>query len=168
MMEPIIIIPTRYDSERVPGKPFRALGSKTVIGRCLDLCRETEFQTCVVGDRRMVEKFETSGMVWDLWKNIFCVVDAPCRNGTERVTCLAVMMNLPDDQIIINVQGDHAYIAPRTIKAVAERKLSMPYHDVVVTAHYDLRTIAEWENPNRVKIEVAKNGSVSSFSPPLF
>lgn len=133
-----IFIPARLDSKRLPGKPLRRIKGKMLIQRCYESVMESGFEPYVV-----TSDIEIKEAVEDFGGEVVLTSKQP-RNGTERVAEAANILGLPDDEIVVNCQGDmfawhdpYFLIAP--IEAVKKEE------KVVVTTYtfnydaYDLR-----------------------------
>jgi 3-deoxy-manno-octulosonate cytidylyltransferase (CMP-KDO synthetase) len=109
----IALIPARYDSSRLPGKPLLKFGDKTMIQMVYEKTCKSVYvdKTYVVtDDERVKDSVELIG------GNVI-IVKEECVNGTERL-CKAIMNNLElfeDVNTIVNVQGDEPFIKPNHI-----------------------------------------------------
>jgi 3-deoxy-manno-octulosonate cytidylyltransferase (CMP-KDO synthetase) len=146
------IIPARYASSRFPGKPLALIAGKTLIQHVVERCQLAKRLTDVI-----VATDDTR--IWEVAQN-FCRAEmtAPGHiSGTDRIA--EVARNFPCDAVI-NIQGDEPLIDPAVIDAVAaglER-------DEMSTAATPLTDLAEYENPNVVKVVVNAAGRALYFS----
>lgn len=112
-MKIIGIIPARYASTRFPGKPLVDIYGKTMIQRVYDQSIKTKGLAEVVvatDDERIAEEVTNFGGKY--------VITSPLhQSGTDR--CAEVAAQLPEYDIIINIQGDEPYISPEQIELLS-------------------------------------------------
>ncbi len=83
--------------------------------------------------------------------------------GTDRLAEAAAHLQLADDAIVVNVQGDEPLIAPELIRAVADTLAAKP-HAAIATAAHALVSASEFFNPNVVKVVCDRDGYAHYFS----
>lgn len=113
------IIPARYHSSRLPGKPLLKISGKTIIRRTYEQTRKSRYIDKVyvaTDDDRIVD--EVNGFSC----NSVIKTDKDCLNGTERI-CYVLDQIDPKYDIIVNVQGDEPYIDPAHIDFSIEKYL---------------------------------------------
>ena len=155
-MKVLCIIPARYASTRLPGKPLRDIAGKPMVVRvCERAARAKLVQDVVVAtdDARICAAVEEHG-------GRAVMTRADHATGTDRLAEVAEKMR--DYDLIINVQGDEPLIDPGVIDALvepflADEKLPM------ATAKTLLTDEAEMENPNNVKVIVDRAGNALAF-----
>lgn len=151
----LAVIPARYASTRFPGKPLAMLHGKTMIQHVHDRCRESgAFAGVFVAtdDSRIVEAVKGFG-------GRVVMTSQSCRTGTDRVAEVARV--LPFTDIIVNVQGDEPLIHGESLRTVVRA-----FDDPAVEMASLVRRLDEDErdNPNVVKVVLAKNGDALYFS----
>ena len=109
-----VVIPARYGSTRLPGKPLLNIAGKTMIQRvweqaCLSAATEVVIAT---DDERILEVAKGFGAR-------ACMTSPDHPSGTDRLQEVAAHFGWPDEQIVVNVQGDEPMIPPRVIDQVA-------------------------------------------------
>ncbi|MGN1392936.1 MAG: 3-deoxy-manno-octulosonate cytidylyltransferase [Succinivibrionaceae bacterium] len=113
-MKYIVIIPARYSSSRLPGKPLMDICGKTMIERvAIQALKSGASRVIVATDDERIEQ---------VCKNIsveVCMTSADHNSGTERIAEVVNKLNLADNEIIVNVQGDEPLIPPENITQVA-------------------------------------------------
>jgi 3-deoxy-manno-octulosonate cytidylyltransferase (CMP-KDO synthetase) len=151
-MKMVGLIPARYGSTRFPGKPLALIAGKTLIQHVVERCQKAKSL-----DEVIVATDDTR--IWEVAQD-FCRVEmtAPEHpSGTDRIA--EVVANCACDGVV-NIQGDEPLLDPRVIDAVAgalaEAEMS--------TAATPIKDVAEWENPNVVKIVVNAAGRALYFS----
>ena len=151
-MKIIGVIPARYDSTRFPGKPLALIAGKTLIQHVVERCQKAK---CL--DEVIVATDDTR--IWEVAQD-FCRVEMTApehRSGTDRIA--EVVANCACDGVV-NIQGDEPLIDPRVIDAVAGALAS----EEMSTAATPITDVAEWENPNVVKVVVNAAGRALYFS----
>ncbi|MEL6921744.1 MAG: 3-deoxy-manno-octulosonate cytidylyltransferase [Pseudomonadota bacterium] len=145
-MNPIIIIPARMASTRLPGKPLAEIVGKPMIAHVADRAREADCGTVLVAadDRAIFEAVRDHGH-----HAIMTAIEHP--SGSDRI---AEALELSDPgaahDTIINVQGDLPTIAPQDIRAALK-----PLEDIacdIATLGTVIEDDAEKTNENVVKI----------------
>ena len=156
-MKVLCIIPARYASTRLPGKPLRDIAGKPMIVRVYERAiRAQRVHEVVVAtdDERIRAAVEEHG-------GHAVMTRADHATGTDRLAEVAAQR--PDCDLIINVQGDEPLIDPAVIDA-----LVAPFeHDaelMMATAKTEITDAAEMENPNNVKVVTDHTGNALYFS----
>ena len=156
-----VVIPARYDSSRLPGKPLKDIAGKPMIQHVYENARKSSAKDVVVAtdDSRIlncVEKFGGRALLTS--KNH--------TSGTERVQEAANILNLSLDDIVVNVQGDEPLMPPEAIDRVAI--------DLNERKNFDISTLCESSNkdignPNIVKVVLNNYGeALYSIVVPIF
>ncbi len=156
-MKVLCIIPARYASTRLPGKPLRDIAGKPMIVRVYERAMGARLVQDVVvatDDERIRAAVEAHG-------GRAVMTRADHATGTDRLAEVAARMT--DCDLIINVQGDEPLIEPSVIDALvapfrADEQLSM------ATVKTEMRNAAEMENPNNVKVITDANDNALYFS----
>jgi 3-deoxy-manno-octulosonate cytidylyltransferase (CMP-KDO synthetase) len=108
---PIAVIPSRYGSSRLQGKPLVPIAGKPMIQRVYEQAEKSSMVTQVwvaTDDKRIVNAVEAFG------GNAVMTSDT-CRSGTDRVAETANILALAPDDIVINIQGDQPVFDPRSL-----------------------------------------------------
>lgn len=152
----IAIIPARLASTRLPNKPLADIGGKPMIVR-------TAEQALASGASRIMVATDHADIVaaCEAYQIPVCMTRADHPSGTDRIAEVAASMDLPDDAVIVNVQGDEPLIAPKLIAATAALvNAAVP----MATAAHPLHLPEEVFNPNVVKVVLDKQGKALYFS----
>jgi 3-deoxy-manno-octulosonate cytidylyltransferase (CMP-KDO synthetase) len=152
----VAIIPARYASTRLPGKPLVDLAGKPMILRVVERARlaPSVSRVIVATDNERVWQ-----VVNDAGEE--AVMTSPHhQTGTDR---LAEVASYLDADIIVNVQGDEPLIEPATIEA-ALAPLAADESIVMATTCEPIETIADALSPNVVKVVVDRAGFALYFS----
>jgi len=110
-----VIIPARYGASRLPGKPMLDLAGKPVIQHVIDRALESgAIRVVVATDDARIEQAAIDGGAQAV------LTRADHQSGTDRIAQAAQILSLPDDEIIINVQGDEPDMPPELIRQMAD------------------------------------------------
>jgi len=154
----VAIIPARYSSKRLPGKPLREIAGMTMIERVWrQACKSEAVRVIVATD---------DGRISDVVKGFgaeVCMTRSDHDSGTDRLQEVALELNLELDQIVVNVQGDEPMIPPAVINQVANN-LEENELAGVATLCEPISEIDDLHNPNVVKVVTTKLGLASYFS----
>ncbi|KGQ26551.1 3-deoxy-manno-octulosonate cytidylyltransferase [Gallibacterium anatis] len=152
-----VIIPSRYASSRLPGKPLKDIAGKPMIQHVWEKAQLSGATRVIVAtDHPEIEKVvkEFGGEV--------CLTSDKHNSGTERLAEVVTKLALPDDEIVVNIQGDEPLIPPVIVKQVAENLDK--YQVNMATLSVKIDEAQELFNPNVVKVLTDKNGYVLYFS----
>jgi len=140
------IIPARYASTRLPGKPLADVAGKPMVVRVAERAIEAGADRVVVAtdDERIKAVVESNGIA-------ACLTSPDHSTGTDRLAEAANQLALDDDAIVVNVQGDEPLLSPRLIRAVAQLLAANP-PAAIATACHPITDAAEAFNPNVVKV----------------
>ncbi len=155
----IAIIPSRYRSSRLEGKPLALVAGKSMIQRVYEQAQKSEAidKTIVAtDDERIINAVEAFG-------GTAVMTSDECRSGTDRVAQTAEMLKLGPDDIIVNIQGDQPIFNPLTID-----ELIAPFADdpdlVMSTLAFKIQDKREITDPKDVKVTFDNNGFAMYFS----
>jgi len=152
----IAIIPARFQSTRLPGKPVIEVRGKTLIEhvyRRVEQAGSIERILVATDDERIAQAVQRFG-----GNVIMTRIDH--QSGTDRLAEAAG--KLPEDALVVNVQGDEPLIEPEVIdRAVAAARLK---DSEIVTLRTKLVDRADIEDSNRVKVVVNRDGLALYFS----
>ena len=156
-MKIIAVIPARYASTRLPGKPLVSLGGKSMIERVWERVRRaTSVSEVVVAtdDDRIRQAVEAFG-------GQVAMTRSDHRSGTERVAEVAAVH--PDAEILVNVQGDEPLIEPAAIDAAVDAIVSDDTVNVATLA-VPISVPGDMMDPNIVKTVLDFDGNALYFS----
>jgi 3-deoxy-manno-octulosonate cytidylyltransferase (CMP-KDO synthetase) len=157
-MRKIIVIPARYASTRLPGKPLIDIQGKPMIQRVYEQAAGSAIEEVIVAtdDVRIEDCLKT------LNYNV-CMTKADHPSGTDRLAEVADILALDAEDIIINVQGDEPLIPHAVIEQVAGLLEANPEASVATlsTPITDPDTL---QNSNVVKVVSSKSGRALYFS----
>lgn len=140
------VIPARYASTRLPGKPLIDIAGKPMIRHVYERALESGAQSVTVAtdDDRIAQTVEAFG-------GQICMTAPTHRSGTERLSEVIERMGFGADEIVVNVQGDEPLIPPALIRQVA-RGLDEHPDASVATLCERITTAADLFDPHIVKV----------------
>ncbi|MFN3750736.1 MAG: 3-deoxy-manno-octulosonate cytidylyltransferase [Thiobacillus sp.] len=153
-----VVIPARYASSRLPGKPLADIGGRPMVLRVLDQAVKAGADSVVVAtdDARVQQAVVSAGFE--------AVMTSPeHQSGTERLVEVAESLGWPDDTLVVNVQGDEPLIDPQLIREAA-RQLVLHDDAVMATLAHPIHDHADFVNPNVVKVVADEAGYAIYFS----
>jgi 3-deoxy-manno-octulosonate cytidylyltransferase (CMP-KDO synthetase) len=157
MTDFVVVIPSRYASERLPGKPLRDINGKPMIQHVHERGVESSARQVVVAtdDQRIAAACEEFGAT-------VCMTGDQHRSGSERIAEVCDIMGWKDDTIVVNLQGDEPTMPAQLIDQCAA---------LLDDADADIGTLAspiasaeDFANPNVVKTVLDGKGNALYFS----
>ncbi|KAB2313937.1 3-deoxy-manno-octulosonate cytidylyltransferase [Betaproteobacteria bacterium SCN2] len=153
-----VVIPARYASSRLPGKPLADIGGKPMVVRVAERAAEAGADESIIAtdDARVLEAAAAAG-------HRALMTSPHHASGTDRLAEVAGMLDCADDEIIVNVQGDEPLIPPGLIRECA---LCLASHEAaaIATLAHPLFSAEEFRNPNVVKVVTDQQGYALYFS----
>jgi 3-deoxy-manno-octulosonate cytidylyltransferase (CMP-KDO synthetase) len=153
-----VLIPARLASSRLPAKPLADLAGAPMVVRVAQRAQRSAATAVVVvaDDERIVAACTAHG-----------VAAIPTRrdhaSGSDRLAEACARLGLADDAVVVNVQGDEPLIEPRLIDACAAL-LAACTDCVMATAAHPIATLADYLDPNVVKLVTDAAGRALYFS----
>ncbi|GIC77469.1 3-deoxy-manno-octulosonate cytidylyltransferase [Moritella sp. F3] len=154
----IVIIPSRYQSSRLPGKPLVDICGKTMIQRVAEQALQSGASRVVIATDDVRIEQAVTGLGYEV-----CMTSPDHNSGTERLAEVCSKLGFNDDDIIVNVQGDEPLIPPRIIEQVA-KNLGKQSEARMATLSVAITDVEEVFNPNAVKVVTDKQGYALYFS----
>lgn len=155
-MKSLIVIPARYDSTRLPGKPMALISGKPMI--------QLVYEQCLKSDADKVVVATDSSLVMTHMRNLGCEVymTGQVTSGTNRIIqCISsAEEKLKDYDIIVNVQGDEPFIDQEDINLIINNCRRSKSVSTLVTKIGD----TELQDRNTVKAYVDNKGQVLMFT----
>ena len=153
-----VIIPARYASTRLPGKPLLDIGGKPMIVRVAECAQRSGAARVLIAtdDARIEAAVRAHGV-----EVVMTRADHP--TGTDRLAEAAAKLGLAPEEIVVNVQGDEPLLDPGVIRDVAQALHAAP-DAAIATACHPLADAAEFFSPNVVKVVCDERGSALYFS----
>ena len=153
-----IIIPARYASTRLPGKPLLDIAGQPMIVRVLERARASGAQRVVVAtdDERIRDVVTAFGAE-------VVMTRADHLSGTDRLAEAIMLLGLDEDEIVVNLQGDEPLMPPLLVRQVAALLAARPAA-VMATACHAITCREDFLNPNAVKVVTDREGHALYFS----
>lgn len=151
------IIPARYASTRLPGKPLVDIGGKPMIQRVYEQAKQVPQLSAVyvaTDDERIAEVVKQFG------GNVV-LTDPAHQSGTDRCAEVLAKLNQEAD-VIINIQGDEPFIDPKQIQLVADCFADKSVSVASLIKKLDKES--DVQNPNMVKAVMDVHGNALFFS----
>jgi 3-deoxy-manno-octulosonate cytidylyltransferase (CMP-KDO synthetase) len=153
-----VVIPARYASTRLPGKPLADIAGQPMIVRVAAAARRarTEGVWVATDDERVAAAVRQHGFEAVMTR-------ADHASGTDRIAEVADRLQWDDADIVVNVQGDEPLLDPGLIEAVAGALRGDP-DAAMATACHPLTNVDDFFNPNVVKVVCDVRGRALYFS----
>jgi 3-deoxy-manno-octulosonate cytidylyltransferase (CMP-KDO synthetase) len=153
-----VVIPARYGSTRLPGKPLLDIAGKPMIQRVWEQASKSDAREVLIAtdDPRIFEAAEKFGAH-------ACMTSPDHPSGTDRLQEVAKQAGWTGEHIVVNVQGDEPLIPPAVINQVA-LNLANHEHAGIATLCEDILGLEELVNPNAVKVVTNALGMALYFS----
>lgn len=153
-----VVIPARFASSRLPGKPLAQIAGKPMVQHVCERAQESRAQRVVVAtdDPRIEEACRDFGAE--------VVMTSPNHaSGTDRLEEVARKLELDPDHRVVNVQGDEPLIPPALINQVADNLEQYPEASIATLCEriHDVHLVF---NPNVVKVVCDAHGMAHYFS----
>jgi 3-deoxy-manno-octulosonate cytidylyltransferase (CMP-KDO synthetase) len=151
-----IVIPSRYASLRLPGKPLRSIHGKPMIEWVYRAAQQANAAEIVVAtdDQRIFDQVESFG-------GDACMTASSHLSGTDRILEVAKIRQWSKDSIVVNLQGDEPLMPAVNITQVAENLVAS--NCSMATLHKVIDS-TQAQDPNQVKLVHDRSGHALYFS----
>ena len=157
----VVVIPARYASTRLPGKPLADIHGKPMVQHVVEKALQSGADRVIVAtdDERVQQALAPFAAAAGFE---VCMTSPDHQSGTERLAEVCRHYGFAADTIIVNVQGDEPLIPPVIIRQVADNlaAASAP----MATLSVPIRDAEEAFNPNAVKVVTDREGYALYFS----
>lgn len=153
-----VIIPARYASTRLPGKPLMEIAGKPMIQHVWQRAGESHAQRVVIATED--SRVEAACKAFHAET---CMTSAQHESGTDRLQEVVTALGLADDDIVVNVQGDEPLLPAAAIEQVADNLAAHPDAGIATLVE-PLNELAAIRNPNIVKAVLDQSGYALYFS----
>lgn len=153
-----VVIPARYASQRLPGKPLLDIAGKPMIQHVYDRACESGAEEVVIAtdDARIREAAEA-------FADQVCMTSNEHTSGTDRIAEVVRVLQWPDDTVVVNLQGDEPLMPPSLLTQVANTLVSHSESEMATLA-VPLTDPHQLFDPNAVKVVVDRKGYALYFS----
>lgn len=150
-----LIIPARYESSRLPGKPLVLINGKPMLVRtweqCVKACDKTRVYVAT-DDERVESLCRDNGIQ-------VMMTSSDCLTGTDRIAECAERL---DSEVFLNVQGDEPVFNPEDIKNLISAAKRFP--EDVINGYCDLQEESEYRSPQIPKVVFGDSGRLLYMS----
>jgi len=152
------VIPARYASSRLPGKPLADIAGKPMVVHVVERALEAGAESVLVAtdDARICSVVESHG-------HAVVMTSADHPSGTDRLAEVVDIQGWDDETIVVNVQGDEPLILPRMIRGCA-LELTLKSDAAIATLAHGILDEDDFRNPNVVKVVTDAQGYALYFS----
>ena len=153
-----IVIPTRYDSTRLPGKAMLDIVGKPMIQHVFECAKKTEASDVIIAT--------DSEIIADAAKQFgatVCITDSEHQSGTDRIAEVVDKMQWDDEVVVVNLQGDEPLMPAAVINQVAFNLIDNDNADCA-TLYAKINNQRDISDPNVVKVVNDKHGMAIYFS----
>lgn len=152
-----VIIPARFASSRLPGKPLADIGGKPMIQHVFEKAQQSGASRVIIAtDNAQVEATARA------FGAEVCMTSEKHNSGTERLAEVVSKLAIADEEIIVNIQGDEPLIPPVIVSQVAENLAK--FQVKMASLAVPIKDAQELFNPNAVKVVTDNHGYVLYFS----
>ncbi len=153
-----VVIPARYQSTRLPGKPLKLIAGKEMVLHVYEKAKQSGAAEVVIAtdDQRIFNVAQNAGAE-------VCLTASDHETGTDRLVEVVQTRGWPNDVVVVNVQGDEPLIPVDCINQVAENLIQRP-DAVMSTLAAEILNKEEYEDPNIVKVVFNSKGMAMYFS----
>jgi 3-deoxy-manno-octulosonate cytidylyltransferase (CMP-KDO synthetase) len=157
-----VVIPARYASTRLPGKPLLDIGGKPMVQHVVErACASGAVEVLVATDDARIAQAVHDPR--DRTARIALMTDPDLASGTDRVAAVARQRGWGDSTIVVNVQGDEPFLPSRLIDQVAAL-LDRDPAAAIATLAAPVQSLHDFLDPNVVKVVTAADGAALFFS----
>ena len=153
-----VLIPARLASSRLPNKPLADIAGLPMVVRVAR-------QAALSGATRVVVAGDSEAILQACAQHgvqaVLTREDHP--SGSDRLAEACAALGLDGDDIVVNVQGDEPLIDPALVGAVAQLLQQRPQASMSTAAH-PIDSLADYQNPNVVKVVCNAQGLAHYFS----
>ncbi|MCG8434080.1 MAG: 3-deoxy-manno-octulosonate cytidylyltransferase [Gammaproteobacteria bacterium] len=153
-----VVIPARFGSKRLTGKPLLNIGGRPMIEHVFRRAAESDAQNVVIATddfkvKEVCEKFGASVVM----------TDARHQSGTDRIAEVARQLQYDDQDVVVNLQGDEPLMPAENINQVAALLNDTSAADIG-TLCTPISSVEEFLNVNVTKVVVGQDGQALYFS----
>jgi 3-deoxy-manno-octulosonate cytidylyltransferase (CMP-KDO synthetase) len=153
-----VLIPARLASTRLPNKPLADIGGAPMVVRVAQRALKSGTSRVVVACDSV--EIQVACLAHGI-AAVLTKVEHP--SGSDRLAQACDLLGLPDDEIVVNVQGDEPLIDPELISSVANLLKNKPVAGIGTAAHA-IESVADQSNPNIVKVVLNAKSEALYFS----
>ena len=159
-MKTVLLIPARYGSQRFAGKPLAQIAGKPMIKHVFERARLAKGIDAIyitTDDMRIADCVQSFGCEYVL-------TNAHAVSGTDRIDQAAEQLQLDDNDLIINVQGDQPLVHPESIEQLIQLFSTDTRDFDIASPAYCITDKAELDDPKHVKVVFNQKKEALYFS----
>ncbi len=141
-----VVIPARWGSTRLPGKPLLDLAGRPLLAWVWDIARESGATQVVIATDDLRIRDAAQGFGAEV-----CMTSADHPSGTDRIHEVASALAWGDDELVVNLQGDEPLVPPELVVQVVTAFGTNP-HVGMSTVATPIQSLDDALNPNVVKV----------------
>ena len=155
----MIIIPARLASTRFPQKVLADIGGEPMVVRTAKRVAHLDKVVVAADDEKIIEVCKSYGVEAMLTSTTH-------KSGTDRIHECATILNLPDDELIINVQADEPFMEPDVVEALINKlkELQKQKSEFIMGSCYNSINAEAAKDPNLVKVILDAQSNAIYFS----
>ncbi len=155
----MIIIPARLASTRFPQKVLADIGGEPMVVRTAKRVAHLDRVVVAADDEKIIEVCKAYGVEAMLTSTTH-------KSGTDRIHECATILNLPDDELIINVQADEPFMEPDVVEALINKlkELQQQKSEFIMGSCYNSINTDAAKDPNLVKVVLNAQSNAIYFS----
>ncbi|WP_024787935.1 MULTISPECIES: 3-deoxy-manno-octulosonate cytidylyltransferase [unclassified Lebetimonas] len=152
----MIIIPARLSSSRLPNKVLLSIKNKPVIIWCAQSAKEVDDVVIATDSKEVIDVCKKYGFEAVL-------TDKNHKSGSDRIKEASDILKLPENEIVINMQGDEPFLEPVILQKVKQKLIDLNRNFKMVSCYKIIDELSA-QDPNLVKVVVDKNSDALYFS----
>jgi len=153
------IIPARYGSTRLPGKPLLPIAGKPMFAHVAQRAQEAGVETSCIAIATDDERIANSASEQGIRALMTC---SHHDSGSDRVLEAAQKIGAADEDLILNLQGDEPFVPPLLISSLVQYASKSPFS--ISTVSVPIEVESQFYNENSVKVVLGDKGRAIYFS----
>ncbi|MBL1140992.1 MAG: 3-deoxy-manno-octulosonate cytidylyltransferase [Proteobacteria bacterium] len=153
-----IVIPARYASTRLPGKSLLKIRDKPLIQHVFETASNTQAKNIVIA----TDNDEIENVAKSFGANVVMTSENH-QSGTDRIAEVVKILQLNEDEIVVNLQGDEYGLPASLVEQVASNLFDNPDKQLATLCEA-ITSMEDYTNPNVVKVVFDKNNTALYFS----
>ncbi|QOP45323.1 3-deoxy-manno-octulosonate cytidylyltransferase [Sulfurimonas paralvinellae] len=155
----MIIIPARLASTRFPQKVLADIGGLPMVVRTAKRVSHLDDVVVAADDEKIIEVCQAHGIKAMLTSTTH-------KSGTDRIHECATILDLPDDELVINVQADEPFIEPDVVESLMQKlkNLQKDGEPFIMGSCYNSINAEAAKDPNLVKVVLDVQSNAIYFS----
>jgi 3-deoxy-manno-octulosonate cytidylyltransferase (CMP-KDO synthetase) len=153
-----VVIPARYGSTRLPGKPLQKLAGKPLLQWVHEIAVASGAEDVVIATDD--ERILAAAALFGARARLTSLTHV---SGTDRIAEVALQSGWGDDDVVVNLQGDEPMMPPSLVRQVAQLLETNP-GSAIATLAARMGSVQSLLDPNTVKVVTDREGRALYFS----